>query len=203
MKTLLTLALLAATSAAMASETFLISIPVADILGDREAYAMAYAYGNERNVSRGAYAFGQGLELGLGDRIEFGYDNDFLGSTLLNAKLQIASGETWALSAGFNGAVPGGRTSNQYLVGRLDFSDFRLHAGILKNDRNRLMLGIDGDLGGGWSYMADFVSGPGSATWVGVNAPLGNLCLTVAGGLPGRRSDGIQHMVSLMAYFRI
>jgi hypothetical protein len=203
MKTLLTLALFATTSAAMASETFLISIPIADILGNREAYAMAYAYGNERNISRGAYTFGQGVELGLGDRIEFGYDNDFLGSTLLNAKLQIVSEEMWALSAGFNGVTPGGRAPNQYLVGRIDFSAFRFHAGILKNDRHRLMLGVDGDLGGGWSYMADFISGPGSATWVGINAPLGNLCLTVAGGVPSRRSDGIQHMVSLTAYFKI
>jgi hypothetical protein len=202
MKPLLTLALIGSAALASASETFLISMPIADVLGHREASAMVYAYGNERQISRG-YAWGQGLELGLGDRIEFGYDNDFLGSTALNGKFQLASAETWAVSIGFNGATLGGPATNHYLVGRVDLSGFRLHAGLMRNDRHRVMLGIDGDLGKGWSYMADHISGPGSYTWLGLNAPLGPMCLTVAAGLPGRRSDGVQHMISLVAYFKI
>lgn len=202
MKLIPILMLLGTVAVAPASETFLISMPIADILGHREVSAMVYAYGSERQISRG-YTWGQGLELGLGDRIEFGYDNDFLGSTALNGKLQLASGETWAVSTGFNGVTPGGPATNHYLVGRVDLPDFRLHLGVLRNDRHRLMVGIDGDLGGGWSYMADHVSGPGSYTWLGVNAPLGPLCLTIAGGIPGHRADGVQHMVSLTAYFKI
>ncbi len=202
MKTPLILALIGSATVASASETFLISMPIADVLGQREASAMVYAYGNERQISRG-YAWGQGLELGLGDRIEFGYDNDFLGSTALNGKFQLASAETWAVSVGFNGATFGGPATTHYLVGRIDLANCRLHAGVIRNDRHRLMLGIDGDLGHGWSYMADHISGPGSYTWLGVNAPLGPLCLTLAAGVPGRREDGVQHMVSLTAYFRI
>lgn len=202
MKPLLTLIAIGTVAAASASETFLISMPVADILGHREASAMLCAFGIERQVSRG-YVWGQGIELGLGDRIEFGYDNDCLGATALNGKFMLAAGDAWAVSVGFNGATPGGPVTNHYLVGRIDLPGFRLHAGVLRNDRPRLMIGIDRDLGRGWSYMVDHVSGPGSCTWFGLNAPVGPLCLTLAGGVPGRRQDGVQHMVSLTAYFKI
>lgn len=202
MKALLTLTALGIVAIAPASETFLISMPIADILGHREVCAIVCATGTERKIDRG-YAWGQGLELGLGDRLEFGYDNDCLGSTLLNAKLQLGAGDDWAVSMGFNGATPGGRAANHYVVGRFDFANVRLHGGLLRNDRHRLMVGLDGDLGGGWSYMVDHISGPGSYTWLGLNMPVGQLCLTVAGGMPGRREDGVQHMISLTAYFKL
>jgi hypothetical protein len=203
MKPLITFGLAAVAGMASASESFLISIPVADVLGHREAYAMVYAYGYERNVNRGGYDWGQGFEVGLFDRLEFGYDNDLRGGTELNVKFQFAHGANWAISAGIDGATPGAKTANHYVVGRFDAGTLHFHAGLMRNDRNRLLLGIEGDLKEGWSWMADFTSGPGSYAWVGLNAPVGPLWLTLAAGIPGNRADGVQHMISAMYYFKL
>lgn len=194
----------AATSAAQAWPTSLITIPIADILRHREAYLNYYVSGNEQHIDNMTYHT-HAVTVGLFDRIEVGYDNDTLGTTVYNGKLLIyeePSAGKYAVSAGFFNSMDG--RADSYLVGRYDIDRVRFHAGWLKNDMNRLMLGLDADLGSRWgmefSALADFVSGPSSRTWVGLNVnfeKLPGFGIMVGVGFPADKPEGIQYTVSI------
>lgn len=196
------LAVLALPSLAAATETTLIAMPIADVLGHREGVWTLTANGHFERV-KVLYSDTHGIELGLGDRIEFGYDNDFLGATVLNAKLQVGSGKNWAMAVGVNGFTPGGTSVGHYVVGRLDFASFRLHAGVMRDNEVRAEFGIDGALPHGWAWMLEYISGNERRPWAAVNIPIGaNLTLALQGGIPCRKGEQWEHGIGLTAGFR-
>ncbi|MBV6457755.1 MAG: hypothetical protein HONBIEJF_00874 [Fimbriimonadaceae bacterium] len=205
MRKLLALAITAAAAAAaQAWPTSLIVIPIADILRNREVYLNYAVSGNEQHVDNMTY-HAHAVTVGLFDRIEVGYDNDTLGTTIYNAKLLLyeePSTGKYAVSAGVINWKDG--RGDGYLVGRYDFDRVRIHVGWLKNDMNRLMAGLDVDLGSRWglelSALADFVSGPSSRTWLAPNVnfeKVPGLGIMVGVGFPADKPEGIQYTVSI------
>jgi len=194
----------AAATVAQAWPTSLITIPIADILRNREVYLNYYLSGNEQHIDNMTYHT-HAVTVGLFDRIEIGYDNDTLGTTVYNGKLLLYEDPKdgrYAVSAGVINWMDG--KGDSYLVGRYDLDRVRFHVGWLKNDMNRLMVGIDADLGTRWglelSALADFVSGPSSRTWLGLNVNFEKtpgLGIMVAVGFPADKPEGIQYTVSI------
>ncbi|MCW5937336.1 MAG: hypothetical protein KIT11_08525 [Fimbriimonadaceae bacterium] len=181
---------------AYAGPTGLVTIPIADILRHREL-ALAYQVsGNEKNVDPKT-SHSNGAELGLFDRLEIGYDNDFEGTSVANAKVLLyETPKTGDLAVSYGWMNWSGESYDQYLAVRKDFAQFRLHAGWFQDDRNRLMLGIDTPLNSNVTLMADFTRGPGSGTWVGVAGGVpgvDGLNWMVGFGLPIEKSDGLRH----------
>ncbi len=188
-------------SAAFAGPTGLIVMPIADILGHREVNFQVAVAGNERNVDKGHY-WAQSVEFGLYDVMEVGYDNDFLGNTVLNAKFllyQSKGAGKFLVSGGLQNVGLFDSQPDKYIVGRYDMKSCRLHAGCIYNDRFRGMVGIDAPLPKGWSIAADYVSGPGAYAWTQLTIPLpvAGFSLGLAGGLPIDHENGIKHQISL------
>lgn len=184
-----------------AGPTMLNFIPVADILRHREAMIAYSIYGSEKNIDP-TVTHAHAITIGLFDRLEIGYDNDFKGSTTFNAKLLLLEEPEdgkWALSAGImNWDLYG--YSEPYAVARYDLPFCRLHLGAIRDDRWRLIAGVDFPLFGDWSGMIDFKSGPGSYTWFGLSAPIKGiegLSIWAGVGYPSTRSDGVQWSASL------
>lgn len=203
MKNVLSLAALACAGSAMAGPTTLLTIPVADILGNRE---FAYTYtisGTEKNIDPRWY-HSQGFAFGFFDRFEFGFDEDFEGYTLLHFRLKILEDPKearWAISGGFNGWNQDDETvATSHLVGRYDFSCFRLHAGVIRDfERTRPFIGLDGPVFGDCTWMAEYTGGPGGMAWAGLSVPVkgvNGLSLSGAMGFPEKRVDGYQFMFS-------
>lgn len=198
-----------AASVAQAWPSSLITMPIADILRHRETYLNYYVGGNEQHIDNMTYHT-HAVTVGLFDRIEFGYDNDTLGTTVYNGKILIYEEPTsgkYAVSAGIFNRIDG--VGDTYVVGRYDFDRIRIHAGWLQNDMNRLMAGVDVDLGARWglefSALADFVSGPSSRTWLALNVnfeKIPGLGLLVGVGFPADKPEGIQYTVSIGYGFR-
>jgi hypothetical protein len=186
--------LLMATCSAMAGPTGLNAIPIADILGHREIYLNVGAWGTERRISKEIDYFNSAT-VGFGDRMEFGYDNDFEGYTTWNVKVLLFEDEKsgrWALSGGYVGLRKD--ESQSYLVGRYDLTDrLRLHAGWLEDGKSRSMLGLDYSISDNLTFMADSISGRDSYTYLGLNAvssALPGFDLTLTAGIPHQRDNG-------------
>lgn len=202
---LLCMAACGAAVAANATGTGLYLMPIADILAHREAFAFVGLQGNERNIDR-SYAKFNALTVGLFDRIEVGVDNDFLGTTIFNAKLQLWDSPKQmpgtALSVGF--ANCNGRRSDPFIVGRVDMKGYRLHAGLWRTDTIRAMFGTDFDAFGGTGSI-EFLSGPGSQTWLGYYFDIKQvegLGIMLSVGIPSDHSVGVQHAAVLNYAFK-
>jgi hypothetical protein len=181
-------------------------IPIADILRHREAFFGYTIGGTERNVDK-SISHANYLTIGLFDRIEFGYDNDFNRNTVYNAKVLLweapKTGQM-AVSAGFQN-WDGKGYLEPYVVGRYDLPFCRLHLGALRDDRWRLIAGTDFPLFGSCTGAIDFMSGPGARMWTSFSLPVPKcpgLALTFFAGFPMQRSEGIQWMVDLNWKFR-
>lgn len=191
---------IAAPFVALAGPTGLASIPIADILGHREALYAYAAAGTESHVDK-KIAHAHGLTVGLFDRVELGFDNDFAGGTNYNAKLLLAEdprNASWALSVGVLGFEDG--KGSPYLVGRKDFKGFRAHGGVLRDGEDRLILGFDGLAFGDCVWMLDHTTGSGSMTWAALDVPVkpvDGMSVTFSLGIPQKRSDGVQGSVTL------
>lgn len=201
----------AATGVACAFPTGLMVIPIADILGHGEVLYLYGFVGNERNIDKG-YLHSHGVEIGLADRFEVGFDNDLRGATTLNAKVLLLDDKKdgrYALSFGLLNL--GDRSGDMYLVGRYNLSPTcRLHAGYMQTGDNRLIAGADGPVP--WKRMADctwsveHISGEGSQTWFSLSVPVKQvpgLSAMVGVGFPGQKATGIQHSLVVSYGFRI
>lgn len=167
-------------------------MPIADILGHREVVWTYTANGNEKNISGGMYGHSHNGIVGLFDRIELAYTNDFTGSTTYGAKVLLFENMKMALSAGVVNYDC--HRADPYVVGRMDFDKLRVHAGIIRDDRHRIMLGADFDFGKGVSGMVDWVSGPSNYVSLGFNWNVPNvpgLAIMPMIGLPSKRGDGL------------
>lgn len=182
--------------------TVLHFMPIAEILKHREIYLAHNAAGTERQIDKRILHSNTGV-VGLFDRIEIGWVNDYGHETTLDAKVQIFDGApglaNFALSAGFIGWR--GREIDPYLVGRYDAGAYRLHAGwIRESHEHKLMLGLDADMPSGFTFLADFFSGSSSFTYLGFSYEVPSvegLLLTAGFGIPARRSDGYQGYVNV------
>lgn len=155
-------ALCLASAKAMAGVSGLIAVPIADVLGHREGLYVYGVAGNESGVSK-AVSHAHGLEIGLFDRIELGFDNDTMGETVWNAKAQLWSNEKSAVSVGIWGWK--GRQNELFAVGRHDFADFRLHGGAQRVAGKWFgFVGADGGCGKKgmckeWTWFAEYANG--------------------------------------------
>ncbi|MFN3685146.1 MAG: hypothetical protein ACK41F_14620 [Fimbriimonadaceae bacterium] len=189
------LAAAAVAESAWCCPTALNVMPIADVLRHREAMVYLWTQGNERSVDP-VYHHGNSLQVGLWDRLEVGYDDDFEGTTTWNAKVLLGEGKDGAVSVGWT-SIEGDRAT-PFVVGRLDLPGWRLHAGWTRDGVSRAMIGLDAPLGS-WTLMAECIGGEGGATWIGAcgEALAPGLTLTLSVGVPHARSDGIQHIVCL------
>ena len=200
-----------AAGTAWAGPTGLLIMPIADILGHGEAYWTYAATGNEHNIDKG-YIHSHGFELGLADRFEVGFDNDFLGGTTYNAKMLLLDDKKngrYALSFGLLNL--GDTSGEMYVVGRYNISqNCRLHCGYMQSGDNRLIVGADGPVnwkrmdGCGWQM--EHLSGEGSQTWFSLNVPVKQvpgLSAMLGVGFPSDKTNGIQHNLTLTYGFRM
>lgn len=200
--------LLATAACVNATPTGLFLMPIADILKHREGFAFAGLSGSERNISKG-YTYYNAATLGLFNHAEIGYDNDFLGHTTYNIKVQLFDSpkhfEGNALSVGVVNCT--GAFREPYIVGRHDFKDFRLHAGYWNTmGCGRLMMGADFKVLKSGTGSLEFLSGPSGQAWASVYMPidaLPGLGFLVAVGYSADKTVGIQHSALLMYNFKV
>jgi hypothetical protein len=182
--------------AAHAWPTSLITIPIADILGHREIYTYSGLTGTERHISRTLESTNS-MAVGLFDRIEIGYDDDFNGVTSGHVKVLLFDDGRSGLSAGYVGIIE--REKSPFVVGRINLSEkARFHAGWYHDGISRAMFGFDLALNDDWTLMADSISGRDSMTCVGFNGPLfgaSGIDVTVSGGIPHTRANGYTYTV--------
>ena len=208
LKKLLILAGLAAASFAGASPTGLYLMPIADILKHMEGFAFAGLQGTEHNISRG-YSYFNAVTIGAFNHAEVGYDNDFLGHTTYNAKLQLFESPKQlpgtALSVGITNCTNSHR--EPYIVGRHDFNGFRLHAGYWNTmGCGRFMVGSDFSVFKTCTGSLEFLSGPGSQGWASLFVPINQvpgLGLFVSLGVPSDHHQGLQHAALLYYSFKL
>lgn len=201
---------LAATAAA--GPTGLFVIPVADVLGHGEASYSYSVSGNEKSVDP-RYYHAHGFEVGMLNRIELGFDNDFAGSSSYNFKLLLVDDPRdgrYALSVGATG-YGDEQTPGTFVVGRYNLGDHRLHAGYWQSGGNRFMAGIDGEcrrLGRplcGATYSLERVWGPDAFTTFALYFDIeqvSGLSAAIGVTVPDDRSAGVQHSVSLTYGFK-
>lgn len=105
-------------------------VPIADLLRHREGLAQYLVAGTDPKIDK-KYGHANALTIGLFDRVEVGYDNDFLGETVYNAKALLIENskglKNFSLSAGISNWK--GRQSDPYVVGSYAFEKFNLHGG--------------------------------------------------------------------------
>jgi hypothetical protein len=193
---------------ANATPTGLFLMPIADILKHREGFAFAGLLGTERNVSKG-YSYFNAATVGILDRAEIGYDNDFLGNTTYNIKVQLFDSPKQLPGSGLSVGLVNcnGSYREPYIVGKYEFKDFRLHAGYWNTmGCGRMMVGVDFPVFGEGSVSLEFLSGPGSVSWGSIYMPINalpGLGAVLAVGVPSNRSEGIQHSALLMYSFKL
>lgn len=185
----------------VAGPTSLNFMPIADILGHRQAYLEYNSTCLEHHIDSTAYHCGA-LEVGLFNRIEFGID---LGldpeyHSIWNAKIRLAETKNrkGALSAGLWNCDDD--YVEPYAVGSYDFSRFRLHLGISHDDASRLMAGADGPIGKHFGWMADFMSGTREQFWLGLNfnhPHIEGLGISWSVGVPLNGTQGWQGMIAV------
>lgn len=185
-------------TASYAGPTGLNFMPIADMLGHREAYLAYSGSGTERKISTKVDQ-SHGLTVGLFDVMEVGYDNDFEGTTVYNLKIALANNDVWGLSIGLMSLRK--EESESYVVARYNVSDrVRFHGGWLENGQSRGMFGLDVALNDNFTFMADTVSGRDSSTYVGFNAVFPSFPgfdITVSAGIPHERSTGYTWVVAV------
>jgi len=183
-------------------------IPIADIVRHREAFGMYSIAGTNLDKS---YVHGNSLTVGLFDRIEFGYDNDFLGSTSYNAKILLVEGWKQAPQLMVSAGVMNGSFDSDYrepyLVGSWSLDKATLHAGYWRTGGvNRAIFGADFETGlPGLIGLAEHLTGPNGYTYLGLNyefSAIPGLSLTVSFGLPSEKADGTVRMACLIYYFK-
>ncbi len=192
-----TLALLPVLNAiASAWPTGLNSIPIADVLGHRELYAFYGFSGTERNITKETIHTSS-MQVGIGDRFEFGYDDDLRGFGEGNIKVNLHSDKKCGLSAGLLSIGQG--SAQKYVVGTYAIGESaRVHAGWLHDGTNRWMAGYDMALGENGTLMIDTISGRDSYFYIGFNWVLPNVKgfdVSISAGIPHERANGYTYGV--------
>jgi hypothetical protein len=194
-------------SCVLAGPTGLNYIPIADILRHREVL-LTYGATGSGSPSRAQYGHANGALVGLFDRVEVGYDNDFAGGNTYNAKLLLWEGGEksvpGAISVGYCNA--NGNYGEPYVVGRYDLKNLRLHAGYWRTEgANRGIFGVDFTAFRDATAMVEHITGTGGSTWVGVcvNIPKApGLSVMFSAKFPTSRQERVEHTVTVGYGFR-
>ncbi len=190
---------------AFAYSTSLINFPIADMLKHREGLHIFGGGGYARNVNKG-FSWYQTSTFGLFDKAEVGFSNDFLGSTLLDAKVQIydAPKQGVSVSFGINRYDTVTRTSDTYVAFRKDMGNFRFHAQAYKADKIVGVFGVDFGCANGWSGAIEHVTGHDSEIWLAMNSPVfaDRFSIMLATRAPWDGGPGIQYQACLNYGFR-
>ena len=179
-------------------------IPIADIKGVREAEVGHYLAGTERNVDK-RYFHSSYFLVGINEYVEAAAATDWSGTTTWAFKVQpIADpkGE-WAVGLGYQAIR--GRESVPFVVGRYNVGPARLHAGWIRDDRDRFVCGCDFELTPGLTFGLDHTSSDGGATWAGLfySVPgVDGLTANVNMGVSNNNADPVNHTVGLVYAFR-
>jgi len=133
---------LAVACASFAQVTSLVTIPVADIKGVREAEIGHYLAGTERNVDK-RYYHSSYLLVGINEYVEAAAATDWSGTNTWAFKVQPFADKEgkWAFGLGYQAIR--GNESTPFAVGRYNLGPVRLHAGWLRDDRDRVVCGCD------------------------------------------------------------
>lgn len=185
-----------------ANESALNIMPIADVMGHREA-VLGYGVASTESDKRWFSAYY--VQLGLYDKVELGWDNDFLGSTVWNGKVKLWDKSGTALSAGI--ANVSDRTRPDYYVtGRYDWSNVRFHTAWRQwGGVDRGMFGFDCEVAPGLVGLFDHIGGNGEYTWFGLSYELSavpGLAITGSYGRPNRKADGDQTVITATYGFR-
>jgi hypothetical protein len=191
---------------ASAGVTALTAIPIADILGHREAVIGYSAYGNERKIDKSISHYSY-VCVGIGDFAEVAISDDLMADQGLHAKVKLLEGSNYMVSAGFSNYSGKGLEADYFVVGRYDLKNVRLHFGYLKNDEHRAFFGADFSVFGNCSASLEWTTGPGAYGWVSLNVPvkqLPGLNLWLGAGIPSEReTQGYQWTVGLWYGFKL
>lgn len=189
------------------SRTAFAQIPTADILKHRESELTLGVSGTERNVDRG-YSYSLSGAVGLFDRFELGFGNDFLGVTTFDVKFQLFESPPQVPGCGLAFGLSGcnGGYREPFITGRYDLKGFRLHAGYTNSDgEGRAFLGTDFPVLESGSGSISLISGSHPWAWLGLSwefESLPGISASLTVGFPGVRSDGIQHSLEVSYGFR-
>ena len=192
-------------SQAHAFSTSLINFPIADILKHREGLYYVGFGGYARNINKG-FSWYQSATFGLFDKAEIGFSNDFLGSTLLDGKVQIYDSPKQGVSLSFGvnqyDTVTG--KSDTFLAYRKDMGNFRFHAQAYKSEKIVGVFGVDFGWANGWSGAIEHVTGFDSEVWLAMNSPVfaDRFSVMFATRVPWNGGPGIQYQACLNYGFR-
>lgn len=181
---------------AHATPTGLASMPIADILRHREL-ALGYTIAGSPNGNREIHHV-PGFELGLFDRIEFGFDSNLRGGDTVDAKLLLWESDKAAISIGVLGWHD--TDSSRYVVGRYDYKNVRFHGSLMRTpDASVAQFGIDFAFGPG-AVMADYTSGRGGYTWFAYAfSPMDHVSVMLGAGRPTDSNGGYRYY-SMVTY---
>lgn len=182
-------------------------VPIADLLRHREGLAQYLVAGTDPKIDK-KYGHANALTIGLFDRVEIGYDNDFLGETVYNAKALLIENskglKNFSLSAGISNWK--GRQSDPYVVGSYAFEKFNLHGGWWRQGNvSTGFAGFDFELFPGCAAMAEHVTSRIGATWIGFSweiPKVDGLAFGAGYGFANERGAGDQHYATLTYGFR-
>ncbi len=169
MKSIVVGGLLCAAASSFAGPTGLNVMPIADMLGHREFSIEWFATGTQGIKRWPNYNAGN---MGIGDRLEVGWESDYLGGTALHAKVKLGEWDNgkYVVSGGYMGVSK--PASQSYIVGRADMGCCNLHLGWLQDGDSRGMFGVDFPVFGDYSIMAEHISGRDGSSWVGITGPI-------------------------------
>ncbi len=206
LKVPLAMAFLFVASYANAGISALTVIPIADILGHREAVIGYNAYFNERNIDKKVYHYSY-VCVGVGDFAEVAYGDSLEKEQTFHIKVKLLEGSNYMVSAGaMNMGEQSGIKADWFVAGRYDIKDLRVHFGYLKDDEERGFVGVDFPIFGNCTGMLEWVTGPGAYGWVSLNVPvkqLPGLNLWLAAGIPSdRKAQGNQSTVGVWYGFK-
>lgn len=191
-----------------ASPTSLSIIPIAEVLRHREAFAALYASGSG-GPGRSQIQHTNALTVGLFDRVELGFDNDYRRTSTWNAKaLLVETPSGQMVSAGWMNAS--GKAGDPYLVVQapltLGSRSARLHAGVGRfSGVGQGFLGLDMEVSDDLVAALEHISGSSGYTWLGVWKAIPKvegLELGLSYGHPNRRSNGTQFYAMASLSFR-
>lgn len=199
-----TCACIALGSTTWAGYTALNYVPIADILRHREAIFAYSLTGYERNIDKRYYHTNE-LTIGLLDRVEIGYVNDFADSTSINAKVLLLDGyRGLSASVGVSNWVD--RSADPYLAMSYDMKCCRVHGGLWRQGGvGTAFIGVDFGLGDSISIMGEHVTSGIGSTWLGAYYELKQvpgLGVQFAVGVPNDRSLPTAHMLYISYGYR-
>jgi hypothetical protein len=203
-------ATLLAAAPCRATFTGLVQIPIAYQLAPGTYDLTLSIGGNQLNF--GSQVSFLETQFGLSSRVEAGIDVPIGGPTLTGALLNIKylvsteRGHRPALAAGI-AFVGSNTTTAPYAVATKRLGAFRGDLGVVMSDLGGMLFaGVDHPLRGGFDIMADYISGPGNSTGIGIAyVPSGPFSVLVGVLFPNSSIDSteLQLLVSYSGTFRL